>query len=37
MTIPLLEYKPSSQNQRVSGYAIPNEDTPKIYQIEDYA
>ncbi|MFN7528445.1 MAG: phycobilisome rod-core linker polypeptide CpcG2, partial [Dolichospermum sp.] len=28
MTIPLLEYKPSSQNQRVSGYEVPNEDTP---------
>ncbi len=37
MAIPLLEYKPSSQNQRVSGYEIPNEDTPKIYCIEDYA
>jgi phycobilisome rod-core linker protein len=36
MTIPLLEYKPSSQNQRVSGYEVPNEDTPKIYRIEDY-
>lgn len=37
MTIPLLEYKPSSQNQRVSGYEVPNEDTPTIYRIEDYA
>jgi phycobilisome rod-core linker protein len=37
MTIPLLQYKPSSQNQRVSGYEIPNEDTPTIYRIEDYA
>jgi phycobilisome rod-core linker protein len=37
MAIPLLEYKPSSQNQRVSGYEVPNEDTPKIYRIEDYA
>lgn len=36
MTIPLLEYKPSSQNQRVSGYEVPNEDTPTIYRIEDY-
>ncbi|MFM6484928.1 MAG: phycobilisome rod-core linker polypeptide CpcG2, partial [Dolichospermum sp.] len=35
MTIPLLEYKPSSQNQRVSGYEVPNEDTPTIYRIED--
>ncbi|MEA5619724.1 phycobilisome rod-core linker polypeptide [Cronbergia sp. UHCC 0137] len=37
MSIPLLEYKPSSQNQRVPGYEVPNEDTPKIYRIEDYA
>jgi phycobilisome rod-core linker protein len=37
MSIPLLEYKPSSQNQRVSGYEVPNEDTPRIYRIEDYA
>jgi phycobilisome rod-core linker protein len=37
MTIPLLEYKPSSQNQRVAGYEVPNEDTPTIYRIEDYA
>ncbi len=29
MTIPLLEYKPSSQNQRVAGYEVPNEDTPQ--------
>ncbi|MEA5578927.1 phycobilisome rod-core linker polypeptide [Anabaena sp. UHCC 0451] len=36
MAIPLLEYKPSSQNQRVSGYEVPNEDTPRIYRIEDY-
>ena len=35
MSIPLLEYKPSSQNQRVSGYEVPNEDTPRIYRIED--
>jgi phycobilisome rod-core linker protein len=37
MTIPLLEYKPSSQNQRVAGYEVPNEDTPRLYRIEDYA
>lgn len=35
MSIPLLEYKPSSQNQRVPGYEVPNEDTPRIYRIED--
>ncbi|MBE9182135.1 phycobilisome rod-core linker polypeptide [Oculatella sp. LEGE 06141] len=33
MTIPLLEYKPSSQNQRVAGYEIPNEDT-SIYRLD---
>ncbi|MBD2666821.1 phycobilisome rod-core linker polypeptide CpcG2 [Richelia sinica FACHB-800] len=37
MSIPLLDYKPSSQNQRVEGYEVPNEDTPRIYRIEDYA
>ncbi|MBD2385889.1 phycobilisome rod-core linker polypeptide [Cylindrospermum sp. FACHB-282] len=37
MSIPLLDYKPSSQNQRVPGYEVPNEDTPRPYRIEDYA
>jgi phycobilisome rod-core linker protein len=35
MSIPLLSYKPSSQNQRVSGYEVPNEDTPRSYRIEN--
>jgi phycobilisome rod-core linker protein len=35
MSIPLLEYKPSSQNQRVPGYEVPSEDTPWIYRIEN--
>ena len=35
MSIPLLDYKPSSQNQRVSGYEVPSEDTPRIYRTED--
>jgi phycobilisome rod-core linker protein len=35
MTIPLLKYNPSSQNQRVPGYEVPSEDTPWIYRIED--
>ncbi|MBW4504135.1 MAG: phycobilisome rod-core linker polypeptide [Scytonema hyalinum WJT4-NPBG1] len=37
MALPLLEYKPSSQNQRVKsfGKADLNEDTPYIYRIED--
>lgn len=35
MSIPLLQYKPSSQNQRVAGYEVGNEDTPRNYRIED--
>ncbi|MBE9009500.1 phycobilisome rod-core linker polypeptide [Pseudanabaenaceae cyanobacterium LEGE 13415] len=35
MSIPLLEYKPSSQNQRVDGYEVPGEDTPYLYRLED--
>jgi phycobilisome rod-core linker protein len=35
MSIPLLSYKPASQNQRVAGYEVPNEDTPRIYRLED--
>jgi phycobilisome rod-core linker protein len=35
MSIPLLEYKPSSQNQRVAGYEVGNEETPRSYRLED--
>ncbi len=37
MALPLLEYKPTTQNQRVRsfGKADTNEDTPYIYRIED--
>ena len=37
MAIPLLEYKPTTQNQRVSsfGTADINEDNPYIYRIEN--
>lgn len=35
MSIPLLAYKPSSQNQRVPGYEVPSEDTPYIYRLEN--
>lgn len=35
MTIPLLEYKPSSQNQRVAGYEVPNEDSARVYRLEN--
>lgn len=31
MSIPLLEYFPTSQNHRVLGYEIPGEEQPKIY------
>jgi phycobilisome rod-core linker protein len=34
MSIPLLEYKPSSQNQRVAGYEVPNEDNSDIYKLD---
>jgi phycobilisome rod-core linker protein len=34
MSIPLLEYNPSSQNQRVAGYEIPGDEHPKIYTTE---
>lgn len=33
MTIPLLNYKPVTQNQRVPGYEVPNEDTPTPYRL----
>ncbi len=37
MALPLLEYKPSSQNHRVKSFGIAdrNEDTPYIYRLED--
>lgn len=35
MAIPLLSYKPSSQNQRVAGYEVGNEDSPWNYRLED--
>jgi phycobilisome rod-core linker protein len=35
MSIPLLQYKPSSQNQRVAGYEVGNEETPRTYRLED--
>lgn len=31
MTIPLLTYDPVSQNQRVAGYEIPGDESPRIY------
>ncbi|BAZ46230.1 phycobilisome linker polypeptide [Chondrocystis sp. NIES-4102] len=35
MSIPLLRYKPSSQNVRVEGYDIGGDDQPKIYSAEN--
>lgn len=35
MSIPLLDYRPTSQNQRVAGYEVPGEDTPYIYRLEN--
>jgi phycobilisome rod-core linker protein len=35
MTLPLLEYSPSSQNQRVNGYEIPGDEQPRIYTTEN--
>ncbi|KAF3883880.1 MULTISPECIES: phycobilisome rod-core linker polypeptide [Nostocales] len=35
MSIPLLESIPKTQNQRVEGYEVPNEDTPLIYRSTD--
>lgn len=37
MSLPLLDYKPTTQNQRVPGFGIGdrNEETPYIYQLRD--
>lgn len=35
MTIPFLTYTPSSQNQRVNGFEIAGDETPKIHTIHD--
>lgn len=35
MAIPLLEYAPKSQNQRVAGYIVPGDEQPKIYSTEN--
>jgi len=31
MTLPLLNYSPASQNQRVEGFEIPGDETPRRY------
>ena len=35
MSIPLLGYAPSSQNQRVAGYVQPGDEQPKVYSTEN--
>ncbi|MBE9078133.1 phycobilisome rod-core linker polypeptide [Romeria aff. gracilis LEGE 07310] len=34
MALPLLDYTPKSQNQRVEGYVVPGDDQPRIYNAE---
>lgn len=34
MALPLLDYAPSTQNQRVTGYEVPGEEQPRIYSTE---
>jgi phycobilisome rod-core linker protein len=34
MSIPLLDYAPTSQNQRVTGFEIPGDEQPRIYTTE---
>ncbi|KAB8330165.1 phycobilisome rod-core linker polypeptide CpcG [Scytonema tolypothrichoides VB-61278] len=35
MAIPLLEYAPSSQNQRVLGFEVPGDEQPRIYTTDN--
>ncbi|MBD2033776.1 phycobilisome rod-core linker polypeptide [Phormidium sp. FACHB-592] len=35
MTIPLLEYSPVSQNQRVASYEVPGEEQPRIFSTDN--
>jgi phycobilisome rod-core linker protein len=35
VAIPLLEYSPASQNQRVAGYEVPGDEQPRIYSTEN--
>ena len=35
MAIPLLDYKPVTQNARIDGYEVPGEEQPKIYDAEN--
>jgi phycobilisome rod-core linker protein len=35
MPLPLLEYKPSSQNNRVKGYEVPSDEQPRVLSTEN--
>ncbi|MEX0271290.1 phycobilisome rod-core linker polypeptide [Leptolyngbyaceae cyanobacterium UHCC 1019] len=35
MALPLLEYSPNSQNQRVASYEVPGDEQPRIYSTEN--
>lgn len=35
MTVPFLEYMPSSQNQRVQGFEVPGDEIPRIYTMDN--
>lgn len=35
MAIPLLNYSPSSQNQRVTGYEVPSDEQPRIFSADN--
>jgi phycobilisome rod-core linker protein len=35
VAIPLLEYTPISQNQRVAGYEVPGDEQPRVYSTEN--
>jgi hypothetical protein len=35
VAIPLLEYSPSTQNQRVAGYVVPGDDQPRIFSTDN--
>ncbi|WP_071515704.1 phycobilisome rod-core linker polypeptide [Geitlerinema sp. PCC 9228] len=34
MTLPLLDYSPTSSNQRVAGFEVPGDEQPKVYDLE---
>lgn len=35
MALPLLNYSPSSQNQRVSGYEVPGDEQPRVFSTDN--